>query len=50
MQNLNYQSFRRGSDLPLVPVENLELVIVGVAKELPEDCVVEPPDDAIVLM
>ena len=38
------------TDLTLLPVEDLELVVVGVAEELPENRVVEPPDDAIVLM
>ena len=38
------------TDLTLLPVEDLELVVVGVAEELSENRVVEPPDDAVVLV
>lgn len=38
------------SHLTVAPVEDLELVVVGVAEELSENRVVEPPDDAVVLV
>ena len=39
-----------GSNPTLVPVEDLELVVVCVTEKLPENRVVEPPYDAIVLV